>query len=558
MTTIRRIYAYLLAFAGLSMLAVAIANLGQVGIDLWLGTPSAERVRDTLALNAAAALVGLPVWLLHWRWTERWARDDPRERASTLRRLYLYAVVAGAMWALAYAAHDAIASLASAAALSTPPDGRLRGSAQQALDNVPAIVVAALVWGMHWRITARDRRLVGEAGGSATLRRWYLYATAFVGFVLLLTGASGLLEAVWRGLTAATTESFGIGDALASTLVGAGLWLVHWGVLPRRLGAAAERDDGTSVLRSVYLFLALSVAVVGTLVGLSQLLYYAVARLLGVTEPGGVGGNLLQAAAGPASTAIVYGLAWTYQRLALRRQAAVFDEAPRQADVRRLYTSVVALISLAALAIGAAGLLWTAGDVLLNAGTAASSGAASSGEGWRGQVALFATLVAVGLPVWLLHWQPAPPSEADVRSLARRLYVYLALIGAMLSLVGSAAAVLYRLISLLLGASSSTSVLTDLTRALAVAIVAGGVAAYHWRILRADARDSAEHAPAHVSDAEHAAGTGMRSPVGATALQTDMPDEARATVQIRAASAVALEQAITTLRSTGVEVDVLC
>src|SRR6185312_4894063 len=105
------------------------------------------------------------------------------------------------------------------------------------------IVIAALVWAMHWRIAARDRRLVGEQGGSATLRRWYLYATAFVGFVLLLTGTSGLLEAAWRSVTGAGGP-FGVPEALASTLVGLGVWLVHWRVLPRQLGEAAARDDG--------------------------------------------------------------------------------------------------------------------------------------------------------------------------------------------------------------------------------------------------------------------------------------------------------------------------
>src|SRR5262249_57937990 len=136
---------------------------------------------------------------------------------------------------------------------------------------------------------------------------------------------------------------------------------------------AAGRGEGTAVLRSVYLFLALAVAVVGSLFGVSQLLYYAVGRLLGVDRPGGVGGDLLQAAAGPASVAIVYGAAWAYQRVAVRRQAAAYAEAPRQAGIRRLYTYLVRLVSLAGLAAGVAGLLWALGDLLLNASAASIS-----------------------------------------------------------------------------------------------------------------------------------------------------------------------------------------
>src|SRR5437660_446817 len=148
-------------------------------------------------------------------------------------------------------------------------------------------------------------------------------------------------------------------------------------------GRRAQASAGRAVLRSVYLFLALAVGVLGTLGGFSQLLYYAVGRLLGVDHPGGVGGDLLQAAAGPASIALVYGAAWGYHRHTLRRQEAAFSEAPRQAGIRRLYTYLVSLLALAVLATGVAGLLWTLGDMLLNAPVA------TLGDGWRGQVALF-------------------------------------------------------------------------------------------------------------------------------------------------------------------------
>jgi hypothetical protein len=524
MTTIRRIYAYLLALAGLSMFAVASANLGQLLIDVLLRsalTATPDYVRETASFNIAAALVGLPVWLAHWLWLERLVGRSSLERASTLRRLYLYVVLAVWVLELAHSTHSLILDV-----VSSPGDVRRLGDAVREL---PFVVVSCLVWLMHWRVAARDRSLVGEQGGSATLRRWYVYGIAFVGLVTLLVGASGLVEYVWRLATQAVdiASDAALAGPTATTLVGLGLWLMHWRVLPaRRVGPdAVVREDGVAVLRSAYLFLALSIGVVGTLFGASQLLYYAVARLLGVSQPDGVGGNILQAAAEPASIALVYGVAWAYQRAAVRHQAAAFEEAPRQAGVRRLYTYLVALISLGTLAAGVTGLLWTFGDLVFN------TSAAQTGDGWREKVALFATLAVVGLPVWLLHWRarPAREAEAEVHSLARRLYLYLALIGAMLSLVGSAAAALYRILNMLLGGSSGADVVTDLTHAFAVAVVAAVVATYHWRILRADA--PAPEVVATIAPAE-------------------------ATVQIRAKSAAALEQALAALRSTGVDVAV--
>jgi hypothetical protein len=277
----------------------------------------------------------------------------------------------------------------------------------------------------------------------------------------------------------------------------------------------------------VYLFLGLSVAVVGSLFGASQLLYYAVGRVLGVERPGGIGGDLLQAAAGPASIVVVYGVAWAYQREAVRRQAAATHEAPRQAGIRRLYTYIVALVGLAVLAGGAAGLLWTLGDVIFNP-------AALNGDFWRERVALFATLTVVGLPVWLSHWRSRPAAAGEASSLARRLYLYLSLIVAVLVLIGSVAATLYKLIGLALGASWASDVAADLAHAVAVASTAALIAGYHWRALRADARTAQPDV---------------------AVSESDVPAPLVVTIQAR--DGAMLNRALSALRSTGVEVTVM-
>src|SRR5262249_37707315 len=103
-------------------------------------------------------------------------------------------------------------------------------------------------------------------------------------------------------------------------------------------------------------------------------------------------------------------------------------------------------------------------------------------------------------------------------------------IGAALALIGAAAAALYRLLNVALGASFSTSVVLDLTHALAVVAVSSAVAVYHWRIIRAD---SARGAP-----------------------DTVEPSATEATVHIEAADAATLARALEALRATGVRVSV--
>src|SRR5262252_3746965 len=155
MTTVRRTYLYLLAFAGLSMLSIALANLAQVLIDIALQSPvvRADRyVRDTISLNAAAALVGLPAWLLHWWWIQRSARSDQRERASTLRRLYVYLVLASAMLITALSAADALRQALAGLAGLPPGNPWLN-----ALRPLPFAATGLIVWLYHWRIADRDR-----------------------------------------------------------------------------------------------------------------------------------------------------------------------------------------------------------------------------------------------------------------------------------------------------------------------------------------------------------------------------------------------------------------
>lgn len=147
----------------------------------------------------------------------------------------------------------------------------------------------------------------------------------------------------------------------------------------------------------------------------------------------------------------------------------------------------MALLALALGAVGLGGLLWTLADQV----TAASR--VGDGTWVAEQVARFSTAALVGLPMWLLHWRPAPAGgAAERRALPRRLYVYLSLLGSMLALLGSAATALYRLLALALGAAPGIDLFTDLGHALAVAVVAALVALYHGRILRADTR---QHVP---------------------------------------------------------------
>jgi uncharacterized protein DUF5671 len=479
----RRLYLYIVAAASLGMLVIGLVNLGTTAVSQLFGADDfGSPFRDRYATFGALTLVGLPVWALHWWLAQRLSRRQTAERSALLRRLYLYGVLGALLVATMIFARGLISSLVTGIVAPSAFDSAAFGSVAW------QTVVLAAAWGYHLRVAAADRAAVGETGGSATLRRWYVYGAQLLGLFFLLFGTRDLLRQAWVNILESGQvigTDLGIGAALASAIVGLAVFIGHDRWTSR--GAVAA-DDRHATLRAVAGFLAVAASVGLALAAASQLLYYALARVLGVSDPGGVGGDLLIALAGPASTAIVFTASWIWLRRRLSQDAAE-TEAMRQAGVRRLYLHLIALLALITLAVGAGGLLWTLSDRLLSA--LLNQPAAE----WRNGVSLFVTLAVVGLPAWLAHWRPNAPA-AERQTLSRRLYVYAVLLVSVLTLLGGTGFFVYRLLSLVLGTSdTSATAALELGRAFAVMLVAAAVGFYHWRILQADGRQRAAAAP---------------------------------------------------------------
>ena len=461
---LRRLFVYLVSAAALTLLASGLVLLGGTVLLFVLNDPTANESRSQLAYYSAMVIAGALVWLPAFWYGQRLARD-PFERASALRRLYLYwACLAG--------------SLTAMVALSIG----LQQALINALDNeaIPyvsaaqagwAFAVLAGVWALHFVIASRDRARAGEEGASATLRRWYMYVALLVGLLTMLAGMQTSLQLGWHRVASNTPPSFGfLSTAVAQMIAGALLWGVHARLIATRYIA----EDRHSTLRAVEGFLAVAVSIAIALFGASQILYYALARALGVQNPGGAGTDVLAALSGPGSQVLVYGVAWFLISRRLARDAGT-QEADRQAGIRRLYTNLAALISLGAWAYGAAQLISTAAAQL----QAAITG--SRAPEWKDPVSLSVTLIVVGGVVWIAQWRQAPWA-ADRQSLPRKLYVWAALLGSVLAILGGAVGLINTVLQQVFGVGTTV----DVAPYVGVILVAVAVGAYHFAVLRAD------------------------------------------------------------------------
>lgn len=462
---LRRLYVYVVSLVSLVVAAAGLSFLGTAILLFLFHDASANDNRAALAGYTAMVVVALPVWLLHQWLANR--RPSAETRASALRRLYLYlsslGLAIGSASALAIAAGKLLTSV-------------LEGARFDFLHASQALLVG-LVLGVlsayHHLLADRDRAAYGEDDFSATLRRWYWYVLLGVSLLMWLAAAHDFCHALWlRGLGSSPAAGEPAGTAL--------VWLAIWGYHAWRLSCPPlSADDRRSVLRAVHGFLILTVCVVTAVVAANLILYYGVARAIGVTSPGGVS-NPLVGLSDYLPMLLIYGGAWLLMRRRLAADAGA-EEASHQAGVRRLYTNLAALVALGATAVGAGGLLATLSEQVLAPLLSVKA------PDWKDPVSLTATLLAVGVSVWLFHWRPTPP-QADRASLSRRLYLYLTLLASVLALLGSGIALIYTVFRIAFSQNPTLhdSQNLDFGRYTAVVLVAAAVGYYHFTVLRRD------------------------------------------------------------------------
>lgn len=481
MATVRRWYVFLVCAVSLQSATWAVIALLRN-----LLTPGREAPVTTIAFQIAVIVIGLPLFLAHWLWAQHLAAREADERASALRRLYLYATLAGFLCPFLANAFDLTAWVlwlifgGKSGARSYD-----EYSATQAIIRaVSALVVLALLWFYHQRVTAADARTVPETGNAATVRRLYLLSFSAVGLTMTTLGIIHLLRWImfqFGGETTAPSSGLsGLTDEVARLVVGMPLWLMFWRWATQLFTRPSE-EERESALRKFYLYVAVFIAALSAVANATFILAGFLRRVLALKPQGDIRQPL----------PIILGMVilWAYHAYVLRSDAALTAEAPRQAGIRRLYLYLVATVGLAALLVGLSGDI----SVLIR-----SLAELSSSNDLREQLAWFTAALIAGLPVWLLPWRSAqlgavaspPVGMEERRSVVRKIYLYFYLFVATLTVLSSLVYIVYRLLSLVLGEAGTGNLLSDLGHAIAFSVIAVGVWLYHGSALRGDGQRS--------------------------------------------------------------------
>ena len=195
---IRRVYVYVVTAVTLNAVAWAlIALLRNLLTPAFNpGQGSITTNKETMALQLAIIIIGLPIYLVHWLWAERLAQRDEEERQATLRGLYLYVMLTAFLVpfiANAYTLVQAVFRLVFGAGWATSQSRSALPNQDMVISAFTAMLVLALLWSYHMWVIRTDRRTISNRETWDTIHRLYIYLFSFAGLVMTSVGVGNML-----------------------------------------------------------------------------------------------------------------------------------------------------------------------------------------------------------------------------------------------------------------------------------------------------------------------------------------------------------------------------
>jgi len=479
MKTVRRLYFYAVAMISLEVVTWGVIGLLRSIFRPDVVTDSAQALARALSL----VLVGVPVFLFHWLWSQRAAAREEEEKAASLRAVFLY----GALLATLIPVVQNLLALINRAFLGAAHLSFYRavvGGSQTWVENLIAIVINGAVAYYFLSIVRAEWRTLNERENFTEIRRLYRFVWMLYSLLMVIFGAQMAIRYIF---TIPVNVLGGFGretavNAIALLAVGAPIWVHTWRVVQDALADSAERESN---LRLGILYLLSLSGVITVLTAAGNLVAMMLNQLLGA---GIETADFISKIGGPVSIGVPLAVVWAYYGHWLDKQIGYDELAPRRAGKKRLYFYILSAIGLAAAFTGTAMLISLIIDVATRQDFLGT-------YGMREQLASSLATLAVGLPLWLLTWRPMRDEalrEGDEgdharRSIVRKAYLYLVLFISVIGGMVAAVTLAFRLISAALGGAGDGNFVSAALNSLQFLLLFVVLLAYHLSALRRDA-----------------------------------------------------------------------
>lgn len=473
MSTVRRVFFYILALITLGILAAGLINLLSLSFDTILARFTLAEIGDIkqqLSLGIAMVVIGGPLWFLFWGTIQRHAAGSIDESGSSLRAFFLNFVLIVSAFVTAVTFSMSLAWLLG----GCRPDEFSPGS-------TAALIVFAVIWSYHCRVSAGEGHATPVAD---TVRRWYIYILSAAGLIWLSAGLVQLANTaflslpIWEGIMVkGSFWSKGTRGTVAWLLTGGLVWVFYWFYM--------ARADSKSSLRQVYFYLLtiLGGAIAG-LIALTFTVYKIMFWLLG-------GGkdvvSYFQFLGWSVPTILIATCIWLYHLRKAEEEAATEQE--HQLSARRVHRYIMAFLGLGTLIAGLIILLGIPLDWVIN--SLKSETIVMEPGWWNNHLSLGMSMLLVSIPLWLYYWQQITAmveggGAAERRARSRRIYLYVIIGASVVMLAADLVNIVYQLLNGMLSGNLGLEALRNTKWSLQTVFIAVPVLIYHLSIARQD------------------------------------------------------------------------
>lgn len=474
--TVRRLYFYIVSVVALMMAAHGVVLIAGFVLDSLIGHVTLAGASVRLATGLSLTIVGIPLWVIHWRIVVRQVGEMPVEERSVIRKIYVYSILG---ISVTFAMSGAIGILEWTFGTSS-----FKGW------SFAAVAVFMAVWLHHWRLESREGQPTPE---TMAVRRLYLYVASAVTLIIAASTLAQVINAVLLGAYEALMapvvlhpgESVPWNDTareyLGTALVSASVWAIHWLYFARR--------DVGSLLRNIYInVLGIFGGIVTVLFALGFLIYGALVWVFGVPDSIFASSHFRFLPGAITSTIVGASVAIHHWMIASDEIGTRVGQAD---PFRRSYAYVLAGIGLIGLASAIAML------VVMIVGIVEGGDEVITGRNlWRNSLAFTLTMGALGAPLWGWYWiwiqrRVATGIRAERIAMPRRILIFAVLGLGVLALLGGLSHLAFIIFRAFLDGDVSV-VLGDAKESIGIIVVAAVFLPYHWLLYRRDRQEARE------------------------------------------------------------------
>ena len=477
MKSIRRLYFYLVAFISIEVVLWGLILLIRSMLDDKISAGV-----DDLAQALALILVGVPIFLIHWLWTQRASALEEEEKTATLRAVFLYGILIAT---LVPVVQNLLAfinrSLIGAARLEYYR--AFVGGSQTLTDNLVAIVMNLIVAAYFWNVLRSEWPTLPSKENFSEVRRLYRYIWMLYGLLMTVMGAQQILRFIIYipGNVLGELGRETLVNGIALLVVGVPVWVYTWRIIQDALSDSAEMS---SMLRLGILYILALGGVITVISVAFNIVNEIILIILGQTS---TFSKFIDAIGGSLSIGIPLGAIWAYYGHWLDRHIKAVGDEVQRAGMKRLYNYILAFIGLVVAFVGVGTLLSFFIDIITSRGFVFESSD-------RSTLASALSSLIVGLPLWLMNWRPMQAealSEGEMgdharRSLIRKSYVYIALFAGVIGGMATAVGLVNLLLRAVLSGDTASDFANQLLNMIQLLFLFGVVLVYHFNVLRTD------------------------------------------------------------------------